>query len=193
VREFGSLRNYFEGKYLGERFVLKVKDVRQHSLHQNVTTNWLKKLHQGKALEAMASTQSEKVNVYKTAGRLNTKKESLKGNVHVYCDRQQANLSFQSQKPIRALEATEGVFRVLFHENGSNRGQIKMIQLEQHNNTVTAGNGLRYWKWTWSTSVMELGECDIKDFVVLLQKEAGEVEEYTIVTKEWSPAMLEHL
>jgi hypothetical protein len=157
VREFGSLRNYFEGK----------------------------------ALEAMASTQSEKVNVYKPTGQFNTKKESLKGNVRVYRDCQQANLSFHSHKPISALETTEGVFRVLFYENGSNRGQIKKIHLEQHNDTVTVGNGLRYWKWTWSTSVMELGECDIKDFVVLLQKEAGEGE-YTIVTKEWSPAMLEH-
>jgi hypothetical protein len=26
----------------------------------------------------------------------------------------------------------------------------------------------------------------------MLQKEAGEEGEYTIVTKEWSPAMLEH-
>jgi hypothetical protein len=39
---------------------------------------------------------------------------------------------------------------------------------------------------------MELGECDIEDFVVLLQKEAGEEGEYTIVTKEWLPAMLGH-
>jgi hypothetical protein len=75
VREFGSLPNYFEGKYLGERFVQEVKDVCQHSLHQNVTTNLLKKLHQGKVLEAMASTQSKKVNVYKPTGQFNTKKE----------------------------------------------------------------------------------------------------------------------
>jgi hypothetical protein len=39
---------------------------------------------------------------------------------------------------------------------------------------------------------MELGECDIKDFVVLQQREAGEEGEYTIVTKKWLPAMLEH-
>jgi hypothetical protein len=39
---------------------------------------------------------------------------------------------------------------------------------------------------------MELSECDIKDFVVLLQKEAGEEGEYIVVIKEWSPAMLEH-
>jgi hypothetical protein len=184
VREFGSLRNYFEGKYLGECFVQEVKDACQHCSHQNVTTNLLKKLHQGKALEAMASTQSEKVNVYKPTGQFNTKKESLKGNVRVYRDRQQANLSFHSHKPISALETTKGVFGVLFYENGSNRGQIKMIHLELHNDTVTVGNGLQYWKWTWSTSVMELGECNIKDFVVLLQKEAGEEGEYTIVTKE---------
>jgi hypothetical protein len=35
VREFGSLRNYFEGKYLGERFVQEVKDAHQHCSHQN--------------------------------------------------------------------------------------------------------------------------------------------------------------
>jgi hypothetical protein len=100
VREFGSLLNNFEGKYLGERFVQEVKDARQHCSHQNVTTNLLKKLHQGKA---MASTQSEKVNVYKPTGQFNTKKESLKGNVRVYRDCQQANLSFHSQKPISAM------------------------------------------------------------------------------------------
>jgi hypothetical protein len=104
VREFGSLHNYFEGKYLGERFVQEVKDARQH-----VTTNLLKKLHQGKELEAMTSTQSEKVNVYKPTQQFNTKKESLKGNVRVYCDRQQANLSFHSQKSISALKTTEKV------------------------------------------------------------------------------------
>jgi hypothetical protein len=116
----------------------------------------------------------------------------LKGNVRVYSDHQQANLSFHSQKAISALETTKGVFGVLFYENGSNRGQIKMMQMEQHNDTVTVGNGLRYWKRTLSTSVMELGECDVKDFVLLLQKEAGEEGEYTIIAKEWSPAMLEH-
>jgi hypothetical protein len=39
---------------------------------------------------------------------------------------------------------------------------------------------------------MELGNCEIKDFVVLLQRDTGEEGEYTIVTKEWSLAMLEH-
>jgi hypothetical protein len=41
-------------------------------------------------------------------------------------------------------------------------------------------------------SVMEFSKCDRKDFIVLLQKETGEEGEYTIVTKEWLPAMLEH-
>jgi hypothetical protein len=76
VREFGSLRNYFEGKYLGERFVQEVKDARQPCLYQNVTTNLLKKLHHGKALEAMASTQSEKVNVYTNQQDNSTPKRS---------------------------------------------------------------------------------------------------------------------
>jgi hypothetical protein len=108
----------------------------------------------------------------------------LKGDVRVYRDRQQANLSFHSHKPISALETTKGVFGVLFYENGSNGAQIKMKQLERHNDTVTVGKGLRYWKWTWSTSVMELGECDIKDFVVLLQKEAQEKKGNTLSSQK---------
>jgi hypothetical protein len=152
----------------------------------------LKKLHQGKALESMASLQSEKVNVYKPTGRFNTKKESLKGNVRIYRNRQLAILSYHSKKPISALETMEGVFGVLYYENGSNRGQIKMVQLERHTDTMTVGNGLRYWRWSLSPSSMELGDYDIKDFVVLLHKDAGEEGEYTVVTKEWSPAMLEH-
>jgi hypothetical protein len=119
VREFGSLRNYFEGKYLGERFVQEVKDARQHCLHQNVTKNLFKKLHQGKALEGMARTQSGQVNVYKPTGQFNTKKESLKGNVRVYSDKSQVTLSFHSRKPLSGLATTDGFFGILFYENGS--------------------------------------------------------------------------
>jgi hypothetical protein len=112
VREFGSLRNYSEGKYLGERFVQEVKDARQHCSHQNVTTNLLKKLHQGKALEAMASTQSA---MFTNQQDDLTPKKSLKGNVRVYHDHQQANLSFHSsQKPLSALETTKGVLEYCF-------------------------------------------------------------------------------
>ena len=44
---------------------------------------------------------------------------------------------------------------------------------------------------------MEFGQWEIKDFAVLLPKiHGGDVEEvrsqYTMVTREWSPAMLEH-
>ena len=57
VREFGSPRNYFEGKYLGERYVQEVKNVRKQCPASNVCGNLLKKIaSKGKALESVAST-----------------------------------------------------------------------------------------------------------------------------------------
>jgi hypothetical protein len=161
-------------------------------LHQNVTKNLLKKLHQGKALEGMARTQSGQVNLYKPSGQFNTKKESLKGNVRVYSDKSQVTLSFHSRKPLSGLATTDGLFGILFYKSGSNRGKINMLQLERHDVTLMVRNGLQYWRWRLSEYVMELANCEIKDFVVLLQRDTGEEWEYTIVTKEWSPAMLEH-
>jgi hypothetical protein len=73
----------------------------------------------------------------------------------------------------------DGIFGILFYKNGSNRGKIKMFQLERHDSTLMVGNGLQYWRWMLLEDVMELGNCEeyvielgnweIMDFVVLLQ------------------------
>jgi hypothetical protein len=63
-----------------------------------------------------------------------------------------------------------------------------MLHLERNDATLMVGNGLQYWRWTLSEYMMELGDCEIKDFVVLLQRDTREEGEYTIVTKEWSLA-----
>ena len=59
VGEFGSPRNYFEGKYLGERYVQEVKNIHKQCPATNVCGNLLKKLHQGKALELVVCNVSD--------------------------------------------------------------------------------------------------------------------------------------
>jgi hypothetical protein len=192
IREFGSLRNYFEGKYMGERFVQEVKDARERCSHQNVTFNLLKKLHQGKAIDLMTGTQTGRIQAYKSSEKINTKKASLKGNVRIYPDRAHATVAYHAKKPISAIENKNGDIAILFYENGSNRGNIKLLGLDRKLDDFSVYQGLRYWKWELSNMVMDFLDWDIKDFVVLLQKQKGEEGEYTMVTKEWSPAMLEH-
>jgi hypothetical protein len=54
-------------------------------------------------------------------------------------------------------------------------------------------NGMRYWKWELTDIFISFHGWEENDFIVQLPK-IGEnlFGEYTMVTKEWSPAMLEH-
>ena len=52
---------------------------------------------------------------------------------------------------------------------------------------------MRFWLWVRSNTVTSFDDLEIKDFVVLLPKKGKGCDgEYTMVSKEWSPAMLEH-
>jgi hypothetical protein len=66
IQKFGSPRNYFEGKYLGERYVQEVKNCRSRCGNKDLMVNLLRKLHQGKALEAMTTTQSPNIKTYRS-------------------------------------------------------------------------------------------------------------------------------
>ena len=139
----------FEGKDLGERFVQEVKEAREHCSHQNVAFNLLQRLHQGKAVESMTLTQSARVQTYKSMDTTCNKKQSLKGNVRVYPTKAHANVSFLSKKPISAVQTLRPEFGILFYENGSNRGKIKLLMLDRNlEEGISVCRGLQYWKWS---------------------------------------------
>jgi hypothetical protein len=191
--EFGSPRNYFEGKYLGERYVQEVKNVRRQCPPRNMTKTMLRKLHEGKALEAMLSSQSKNLKSYRMTEVKNEKKKLLTGNVRIYAGIGEAITSFHSKKPVSLVEESMGTFGILFYENGSNRGVIKFLELERKEEEMSVQDGMRFWKWIRSERVKSYEDLIIKDFVVLLPKRGEEfVGEFTMVSKEWSPAMLEH-
>ena len=194
VLEFGSLRNYFEGKYLGERYVQEVKDAREHTSNRDVTFYLMRELHQGKALESMAVTQSKNVRVFKTSTSPNkvTKRQLLSENVRIYRDKASATVGYHARKPISGVQTQADTFGILFYENGNSRGKVKLLVILRAEEGVSVCHGLRYWKWSLSDIVVEFDDWELKDFVVLLQKDRGEEGEYTMVSKEWSPAMLEH-
>jgi hypothetical protein len=195
IQEFGSARNYFEGKFLGERYVQEVKNTRKGLPTTNLAFTLLRKLHEGKALEAMVETRSDVLKTFRATDAGDTNKRRLNGCVRVYRNEETARLAFYSYQPISLVKCTNDVFGILYYHNGCNRGEIRMLKLLHLDNESTVRHGLRYWVWEISTeTTLIFADLETEDYVVLLPKFGGEVlsKEYTMVTKEWSPAMLDH-
>lgn len=112
----------------------------------------------------------------------------------IYAGKMEATNAFFEHRVLSLVETTNAGFGVLYYKNGSNRGEIKFMRLERQEQHRLY-HGLRYWKWLLSGGRdLTMDEWGIKDFCVLLPKRilGAEVGDYTIVTKEWSPMMLEH-
>jgi hypothetical protein len=197
LRDFGPAQNYFEGKYLGERYVQEVKTTRQKCPPKNVCPVLLGKLHQVKSLEAMVDLQPNNLQTYRSTEAKNKKRKELSGNVRIYSTISLALREFYSGKPISVVETEVQEYAILYYLNGCNRGNVgcRMVSRMEESNTIVQ-NGVKYWKWELLGGV-EFEELNIRDYGVLLPKIGGEGIPigggyFTIVTKEWSPMMLEH-
>jgi hypothetical protein len=194
VEEFGSPRNYFEGKFLGERYVQDVKNTRMKCPPRNVLATLLQKLHEGKGMEALVETQSKSLRSYRMTEHTNTKRKSLRGNVRIYPNLGEAQLSFFSGKALSAIKTSEKGIGLLFYENGSNKGEVKFVALNWWELEVSDYHGLRYWRWSLTNTISAFLVDDdnkVEDFLVLLPRSGEDSPgQYTMVTKEWSPEML---
>ena len=121
------------------------------------------------------------------------KKKRLTGNVRIYAGVDAAIFAYYSKKAVSGIEREGGGFGLLFYGNGSNRGEVKFLEMRQLEDGTSVHNGMRYWKWELSRSAIDFDDGEVKDFVVWLPKIAQESQgEFSMVTKEWSPLMLEH-
>ena len=153
IKLFGTPRNYFEGKYLGEKYVQEVKTCRLRCGHRNVPVNIMRKLHQGKALDSMVTTQSKLLKTYRAtescavinAGKL--KKKNIQQNARVYSDRAGALKAFSSYTPLSAKESNRCGFGILFYSKGSNLGGVSLLELVRLDSGISVHHGLRYWIW----------------------------------------------
>ena len=67
------------------------------------------------------------------------------------------------------------------------------MELRKLKHSISVHHEMRYWKWETTEEVISFDHWVARDFVVLLPKIGMEFAgEYTMVSKEWSPAMLEH-
>jgi hypothetical protein len=201
IREFGSPRNYFEGKYLGEQFVQEVKNMRERCPPKHVLPNLLRKLHEGKSIESMATMhQSKKLQTMRLTESVHrrdpVRKEILGSNVRVYPSMESVSVSFYSKAVMSLVGTQEKGFGILFYGNGNKRGKILFCHVERLDLQHLEMHGIRYWKWVLLPGENLLHDLTIIDYVVLLPKSVLDNDvipgEYTMVTKEWSPAMLDN-
>ena len=194
LHEFGSMRNYFEGKYLGERFVQEVKTTRKQCPSTNVTGNLLKKLHEGKALESMGRKRSKHLKTYRLTEAKTSQKRNLIGNVKIYRTQDDVTFVYHANKPISILNICDDRLGILFYSNGSNRGEVKFWEIKKIDSDESIYHGLRYWNWELTNEINILHTQVVNDYAVLLPRTGNESRTglYTMVTKEWSPKWLDH-
>lgn len=200
VHEFGSPRNYFEGKYLGERFVQEVKNTKARCPPRRVLEVLIQKLHEGKAIESMACSQTETLRTMRSTEsgiRKDPKRKAIVGNAKVYASSTDISMAFNSNNVLSMIESLDNGFGVLYYDNGSKRGKIHVRLVERFDHEHSELHGIRYWKWNLTNIDVSFECCTILDFVVLLPKPGLGEEfisgEYTMITKEWCPAMLDNL
>ena len=150
LKEFGSPRNYFEGKYMGERYVQEVKTIQRQCPPTNVCGTLLRKLHEGKALEFMAAgMQSENLKTFRLTesgnNMKNQKRKQLVGNCRIYKTRVDVITEFHSNKPFCVLE-TENKLGALFYQGGSNQGNVMFMQVTRLEDGCLVYQGMRYSK-----------------------------------------------
>jgi hypothetical protein len=182
VAEFGPMRRYFEGKWLGERYVQAVKDERSRCGPNNVYFTLMRKLHRSKSMQPM--TTQTKSSDDSGGFAMNTK---------IFGSSQEIDGWYTSNKPIPFVIVDGEMQGVLYYQKGRNIGvDIVMRVFTRHallENDMYY-HGLRYWKFSLSHEPQSLVGCLITDFGVLLPKIGfHDIGVYTVVTKNWSTEM----
>jgi hypothetical protein len=182
VDKFGPCRRWFEGKWLGERFVSEVKDERARCPPRNVHHYLMKKLHCSKAIDEIVRDTSTK-----------QKEELLALNTRVYNTEEELRDWYINRHPMPVVVLRGGSLAALFYEKGRSVGKLILarrftrLSLEPEE---SMHYGLKYWHFKLSDDNERVDYSDIIDFAVLLQKiGVNQHGIYTVITKNWSPEM----
>ena len=91
------------------------------------------------------------------------------------------------------IQTEKKEYCILYYVGGRNKGTVECLLVERLDTDYYEKHGMRYWRWSLGQVTFPYNErCKIVDFVVLLPDVNGKyVGQYSIVTKNWSPDMLE--
>jgi hypothetical protein len=182
IEEFGPVRQWYEGKWLGERYVSTVKSERLKCPLVNLHYVLLRNLHRNKSIDSL-NNKSDHVN----------KREQLPMNTKVFTSLDDLQGSFLSRNPFPITRMKNGSLYALFFEG--DRKSLKRVKGRRllKKNLEPPGNlqyGLLYWKYERTDEVDDFNVGDVSDYGVLLSSHGSDQQGiYTVVWKNWSTDM----
>ena len=184
IEEFGPMRRYFEGKWLGERYVKTVKDERSRCGPSNVYYTLMRNLQRSKAVDGWMLQNDNSVN------------NDLSGNVKVYGNRDEINVLYAARRPLSVVLYQNDQYGALFYQKGKNVGKkIGLCRCVREDLADGRGlhHGLRYWYFQLVDTEEEIRYSEVTDFVILLPRLGIEhTGLYTMVSKNWSTEMFDY-
>ena len=181
MREYGPLRNLWEGSYQGEGYLRVAKKHMKTGLRGNWTFNALKKILQEKSFFHILGKYRSKEDMQE-----NTTEASYKA-YYSYKSRYEAFYHYHAGKPLSIVQLENASFGFLFSE-----GNIFLpIKQEKYTGII---NGCHYHRWVFvkdniETDIM-FGRAIINYCLLLprymITKEESHKEQYTLITNNWT-------
>jgi hypothetical protein len=156
VEEFGPCQRWFEGKWLGERFVSEVKEGRTCCPPKNVPYYLMRNLHCSKAINE----------VVRDSGFKQTE-ELLGLNTHIYDSNDERETKYDSRNPLPTAVLECGSIACLFYDKGKSVG--KQLMSRKLTKTELLGedrnhHGLVYWHFPLDSPPETVRQSQIVDF-----------------------------
>jgi hypothetical protein len=182
IQEFGPIRQWYEGKWLGERYVATVKSERLKCPLNNLHYILLRNLQRNKSIDNLNQKK-----------RRNDEEEQLPTNTKVHSNEDDLMGSFMSGMPFPVVKTNDGcVYGLFYNSDKKSLKQVMQRRIDRHD-IEPPGNfqyGLNYWKFVMADERSVLIFNRIIDYGILLAKHGNEDPNvYTVVWKNWSTDM----
>jgi hypothetical protein len=182
IKEFGPVRQWYEGKWLGERYVLTVKSERLKCPLSNLHYILLRNLLRNKAIDLLNPKEE-----------CNNKEEQLPMNTKVHNNEDELLGSFLLRSLFPITRTIHGKYYLLYY--GGERKTLKRVMQRRVDRSdigspLNLQHGLIYWKFELTLEHMEFNVKEVEDYGVLLSSHgSSEQGVYTVVWKNWSTDM----
>jgi hypothetical protein len=183
IKEFGPVRQWYEGKWLGERYVLTVKSERLKCPLSNLHYILLQNLLRNKAIDLINPKEKR-----------NNEEEQLLMNTKVHNNEDELLVSFLLRSPFPITRTIHGKYYLLYY--GGERKTLKRVMQRQIDRSDIGSplnllqHRLIYWKFELTLEYMEFNVKEEEAYGVLLSSHgSSEQGVYTVVWKNWSTDM----
>ena len=181
VQEFGPVRRWFEGKWLGERYVSCVKDERSKCPPSNLHYILMRNLHRSKTVDGLLQAHypepaSDLLGSYTKISESMVELESKYG----------------SRNPLPVIMLAQGRWGLPYYKDGRNTGKkvwVRFLERTDFDPSVIH-NGLQYWNYELLEETKDLNSQVITDYAVLLPMiGCREIGVYSYTSYGWSTEM----